>query len=317
MRALITGITGQDGSYLAELLLAKGYEVHGLVRRKATNEFPNIDHILKDITIHYGDILDQTSLGEAVQEAKPDEFYNLAAQSFVGLSWSNPTYTIQTGTFGPLNVLEVLRKLSPTTRIYQASSSEMFGNNNEFGKKFGETSPMIPASPYGVGKLGGHRLCEIYRRSYKMHVSSGICFNHESPRRGVEFVSRKIARAAAYITSHDEAKIPLGNLESWRDWGYAPEFVQSMHLMLQQDEPDDYVIGTGQAFQVKDMVVVALEAAGLEPDLNRYVKLDKTALRPWDLSYLCADISKIQTRLGWKAKVLMPELIKIMVKAEL
>jgi GDPmannose 4,6-dehydratase len=315
--ALITGITGQDGSYLAELLLSKGYEVHGLVRRKATNEFPNIQHIRDRLQIHYGDILDRTSLAEAVSKSKPDEVYNLAAQSFVGLSWSNPNYTLETGVIGLLNVLEELRKHNSTARVYQASSSEIFGNNDVVGKSFDENSPMVPASPYGVGKLAAHRLCQIYRRSYGMFVVGGILFNHESEKRGPEFLSRKVAIGVARIVKGAQKSLPLGNLDAWRDWGYAKEYVTAMWTMLQQKEPEDFVIGTGVAHQVKDMVRESLKAAGLEPDFGKYVELSKADLRPWDVSFLQANPARAEKKLGWKAKVHMPELMKIMVGAEL
>jgi GDPmannose 4,6-dehydratase len=236
----------------------------------------------------------------------------------VGLSWSNPSYTIQSSVIGLLNVLEVLRKQRPAARIYQASSSEIFGNNDKVGKAFSEESLMIPASPYGVGKLASHRLCQIYRRSYGMFVCGGICFNHESPlRRGTEFVSRKVAVAAARIAAGKQMTIPLGNLDAWRDWGYAKEYVEAMWMMMQAEEADDYVLGTGHVFQVRDMVLESLKAAGLEPSIEKHVELSKRDLRPWDVSYLKADPSKIERDLGWKAKVLMPELMRMMVKAEM
>src|SRR5579885_947053 len=251
-RAFITGVTGQDGSYLAELLLEKGYEVHGMVRRASTEKFERIEHLRDRITLHQGDLLDQRSLVDTLRAARPSEIYNLAAMSFVAVSWIQPTLTAEFTGVGVTKMLEAMRETCPEARFYQASSSEMFGKVRETPQT--ETTPFHPRSPYGVAKVYGHYITVNYRESYGMHASSGILFNHESPRRGLEFVTRKITNGVARIKLGKQRELALGNLDARRDWGFAGDYVKAMHLMLQQDEPDDYVVGTGVAHSVRELV---------------------------------------------------------------
>src|SRR5437773_6131445 len=274
--ALVTGITGQDGSYLAELLLEKGYEVHGMVRRASTEKFERIEHIRERITLHQGDLLDQRSLVDTLRAARPSEIYNLAAMSFVAVSWIQPTLTAEFTGVGVTRMLEAMREVCPEARFYQASSSEMFGKVREVPQT--ETTPFYPRSPYGVAKAYGHFITVNYRESYDLHACSGVLFNHESPRRGLEFVTRKVTHGAAAIKLGLQQELRLGNLDAERDWGYAKDYVEAMWLMLQQDEPEDYVIATGQAHSVRDLVNVAFEHVGLAPD--DYVKIDPAFYRP-------------------------------------
>lgn len=315
-RALITGITGQDGSYLAELLLEKGYEVHGIVRRTAGPNTGRIDHLAGQVVLHEGDLLDQGSLERVVYEAVPHEIYNLAAQTFVGTSWQQPVLTAEITALGTLRLLEVLRSFNTTeVRVYQASSSEMFGNASliRAGKQ-NEKTPFSPRSPYGVAKVFAHQAAVNYRESYDMHVSCGILFNHESPRRGPEFVTRKIAAQVAEIATGARQMLSLGNLAARRDWGWAPDYVNAMWLMLQQDTPGDYVIATGETHSVREFVEAAVSAAQLD---NATVLKDDTAHRPAELHYLCGDASKALKKLGWEPTVGFEELVKRMVEAEI
>src|SRR6187549_1001021 len=281
--ALITGITGQDGSYLAELLLEKGYEVHGMVRRASTEKFDRIEHIRERITLHQGDLLDQRSLVDALRAARPDEIYNLAAMSFVAVSWIQPTLTAEFTGVGVTRVLEAMREVCPEARFYQASSSEMFGKVLEVPQT--EATPFYPRSPYGVAKAYGHFITVNYRESYNLHATSGILFNHESPRRGLEFVTRKITWHAAAIKRGLAEKVLLGNLDAKRDWGYAKDYVEAMWLMLQQDRADDFVIATGKTHTVRDCVEVAFDEAGLA-GWERYVELDPQLVRPAEVDSL-------------------------------
>lgn len=313
-RALITGITGQDGSYLADFLLEKGYEVFGLVRRSSTLNFERIRHIQDRITILSGDLLDQNSLLTSLEEAEPDEVYNLAAQSFVPTSWTQPVLTGEATGLGVMRVLEAVRRLGPERiRFYQASSSEMFGKVRESPQK--ETTPFYPRSPYGVAKVYGHWITVNYRESYGLHAASGILFNHESPRRGLEFVTRKITYAAAQIKLGLAKELHLGNLDAERDWGYAGDYVRAMWLMLQQDEPQDYVIGTGIAHSVRDLVELAFDRVGL--DWQDYVVQDERLLRPADVEHLVADPSRARKELGWEPTVDFEGLVHMMVDADL
>src|ERR1700748_1169977 len=275
-RALITGITGQDGSYLAELLLEKGYEVHGMVRRASTEKFDRIDHVRDRLTLHQADLLDQRSLVDALRAARPHEIYNLAAMSFVAVSWIQPTLTAEFTGVGVTRMLEAMREVCPDARFYQASSSEMFGKVLEVPQT--ETTPFYPRSPYGVAKAYGHFITVNYRESYDLHATSGILFNHESERRGLEFVTRKITWHAAAIKHGIEKELALGNLDARRDWGYAKDYVEAMWLMLQQDAPGDFVIATGETNTVRRCVEIAFDEAGL--DWERYVELDEAFLRP-------------------------------------
>src|SRR5947207_6871829 len=274
--ALITGITGQDGSYLAELLLEKGYEVHGMVRRASTEKFERIDHIKDRITLHQGDLLDQRSLVDTLRAAKPDEIYNLAAMSFVAVSWVQPTLTAEFTGVGVPRILEAMREVCPEARFYQASSSEMFGKVREVPQT--EHTPFYPRSPYGVAKAYGHHITVNYRESYGLRAVSGILFNHESPRRGLEFVTRKITWHAAAIKLGLADKLALGNLDAERDWGYAKDYVEAMWLMLQQDEPEDFVIATGKAHSVRELVDIAFDHVGLSPD--DHIRIDPRHYRP-------------------------------------
>jgi GDPmannose 4,6-dehydratase len=312
-RALITGITGQDGSYLAELLLAKGYEVHGMVRRSSTETFQRLENVRDELTLHTGDLLDQRSLGDVLRACEPHEVYNLAAMSFVAASWSQPVLTAEFTATGVTRMLEAIREVSPDARLYQASSSEMFGKVREVPQN--ERTPFYPRSPYGVAKCYGHFITINYRESYGMFACSGILFNHESERRGLEFVTRKVTHGAAAIKLGLQQELALGNLDAERDWGYAKDYVEAMWLMLQQDEPDDYVIATGEAHSVRELVEIAFAHAGLEPE--RYVEIDPRFLRPAEVEHLIGDYSKAREKLGWRPRTSFEELIRLMVDADL
>ncbi len=311
--ALITGITGQDGSYLAEFLLEKGYRVVGVVRRSSTTPYERIGHLVDRIELVSADLLDQHSLVEAMAYCSPDEVYNLAAQSFVQTSWTQPVLTGEFTGLGVTRALEAVRKAAPKARFYQASSSEMFGKVVESPQR--ESTPFYPRSPYGVAKVYGHWITVNYRESYDMFAVSGILFNHESPRRGLEFVTRKVTDAAARIKLGTAKEVRLGNLESRRDWGFAGDYVDAMWRMLQQDEPSDYVIGTGETWSVRDLCRIAFEVVGL--DYRDYVVQDERFFRPAEVDLLVADPSKAKEKLGWEPKVSFPELIAMMVEADL
>ena len=311
--ALITGITGQDGSYLAEFLLAKGYQVVGMVRRSSTVTFERIQHIQDEIAIVQGDLHDQSSLMVVLEEYQPDEIYNLAAQSFVMTSWSQAVLTGEVTALGVTRLLEAIRSVTPEARFYQASSSEMFGKVVEVPQR--ETTPFYPRSPYGVAKVYGHWITVNYRESYNMFAVSGILFNHESPRRGLEFVTRKISDGAARIKLGQTNELRLGNLEARRDWGFAGDYVEAMWLMLQQDKPDDFVIGTGETRSVKEFVEIAFKHVGL--DYKKYVWISKEFIRPAEVDLLVADSRKARQKLGWQPKVSFEDLIKMMVDADL
>jgi GDPmannose 4,6-dehydratase len=313
--ALITGITGQDGSYLAELLLEKGYEVHGMVRRASTEKFDRIEHLRDRITLHQGDLLDHRSLTDTMRASAPDEIYNLAAMSFVAVSWIQPTLTAEFTGVGVTRVLEAMREVCPEARFYQASSSEMFGKVLEVPQT--ESTPFYPRSPYGVAKAYGHFITVNYRESYDLHATSGILFNHESPRRGLEFVTRKITWHAAAIKHGLRENMSLGNLDAERDWGYAKDFVEAMWLMLQQDKADDYVIATGKIHTVRDCVRIALDEAGLGDDVERYVHIDPQFLRPAEVDQLIGSPAKAKADLGWEPKTTFEELIRLMTRADL
>ncbi len=312
--ALVTGITGQDGSYLAELLLEKGYEVHGMVRRASTEKFERIEHLRDRITLHQGDLLDQRSLVDALRAAKPSEIYNLAAMSFVAVSWIQPTLTAEFTGVGVTRMLEAMREVCPQARFYQASSSEMFGKVLEVPQT--ETTPFYPRSPYGVAKAYGHFITVNYRESYDLHATSGILFNHESPRRGLEFVTRKITWHAAAIKHGLGKELRLGNLDAERDWGYAKDYVEAMWLMLQRDTPEDYVIATGESHSVRECCEVAFDEAGLG-DFMQYVTIDPAFVRPAEVDHLIGDPSKAERDLGWKPKTSFEELIRLMARADL
>jgi GDPmannose 4,6-dehydratase len=312
--ALITGITGQDGSYLAELLLEKGYDVHGMVRRASTEKFDRIEHIRDRITLHQGDLLDQRSLVDALRASKPHEIYNLAAMSFVAVSWIQPTLTAEfTGT-GVTRMLEAMREVCPEARFYQASSSEMFGKVREVPQT--ETTPFYPRSPYGVAKAYGHFITVNYRESYNLHATSGILFNHESPRRGLEFVTRKITWHAAAIRHGVRDKLTLGNLEARRDWGYAKDYVDAMWRIVQQDTPADYVIATNSDNSVRDCIEVAFDEADL-PNWEQYVETDPALVRPAEVDHLIGDYSKAERELGWRPETSFEELIRLMTRTDL
>lgn len=312
-RALITGVTGQDGSYLAEFLLEKGYEVIGMVRRTSTINFERIRHIQDRIVLVQGDLLDQSSLIDILREYRPHEVYNLAAQSFVPTSFKQPVLTGEFTALGVTRLLEAIRLVDPTIRFYQASSSEMFGKVKEVPQN--ENTPFHPRSPYGVAKVYAHWITVNYRESYGMFAVSGICFNHESPRRGLEFVTRKITYTAAKIKLGLAHELRLGNLEARRDWGYAPDYVRAMWLMLQQDEPEDYVIATGETHSVREFVELAFDYLGL--DWKKYVVVDPALYRPADVDLLVGDATKARTKLGWTPSVTFEQLVKIMVDADL
>ncbi len=308
-KALITGITGQDGSYLAELLLEKGYKVYGLIRRTSSPNFERINHIIDEIELVTGDLLDLPSLEKIISSIRPHEVYNLAAQSFVGISWDQPLYTSEVTALGALRVLEAIRKTDKSIKFYQASSSEMFGKAQEVPQT--EKTPFYPRSPYGISKLYAHWITVNYRESYKIFACSGILFNHESPRRGFEFVTRKITYNVAKIKLGLSDKLHLGNLESKRDWGFAGDYVQAMYLMLQQSEPDDYVVATGETHSVREFVEKAFAYAGL--DWKKYVKIDPALYRPAEVDLLVGNPEKARKKLGWKPTVSFDELIKMMV----
>ena len=310
--ALITGITGQDGSYLAEFLLEKGYEVHGLVRRSSTEHFERIEHIRDRVTLHQADLLDHRSLVDALRAAHPTEIYNLAAMSFVAVSWIQPTLTAEFTGVGVTRLLEAMREVCPEARFYQASSSEMFGKVREVPQN--ELTAFYPRSPYGVAKVYGHFITVNYRESYGLHATSGILFNHESPRRGLEFVTRKITWHAAAIKLGLVDKLKLGNLEAERDWGYAKDYVEVMWLMLQQEHPEDYVIATGIAHSVRDCVDVAFDQAGLE--IDDHVVIDESLQRPAEIDHLIGDYSKAKHQLGWEPATNFEQLIRLMVDAD-
>jgi GDPmannose 4,6-dehydratase len=312
-RALITGITGQDGSYLAELLLDKGYEVHGMVRRSSTENFERIQHLTDKVTLVQADLLDTSSLVEALEEAQPDEVYNLGAQSFVPTSWRQPVLTAEFTAVGVTRILEAIRRVNPDIRFYQASSSEMFGKVREVPQS--ETTPFYPRSPYGVAKAYGHFITVNYRESYGLFAVSGILFNHESPRRGLEFVTRKISDGVARIKLGLSDELRLGNLDAKRDWGFAGDYVEAMWRMLQADEPDDYVIATGEEHSVQECVDIAFAHAGLDP--KQYVKTDPQFLRPAEVDHLVGDASKARQELGWEPHVSFKELAEMMVDADL
>ncbi|MGI9622117.1 MAG: GDP-mannose 4,6-dehydratase [Acidimicrobiales bacterium] len=311
--ALITGITGQDGSYLAELLLEKGYEVVGMVRRTSTVNFERISHFQDRLTLVNGDILDQVSLIDALNEHEPHEVYNLAAQSFVQTSFSQPVLTGETTALGVTRLLDAIRIADPSIRFYQASSSEMFGKVREVPQT--ELTPFHPRSPYGVAKVYGHWITVNYRESYGLHASSGILFNHESPRRGHEFVTRKISYTAAQIKLGMAEKLALGNLDAKRDWGYAPDYVEAMWAMLQQDEPDDYVVSTGETHSVREFCEVAFAHLGL--DYDEYVTIDSRFFRPAEVDELVGDATKAKQKFGWEPKTSFEELVTAMVDADM
>ena len=311
--ALITGITGQDGSYLAEFLLDKGYRVVGVVRRSSTTPYERIGHLVDRIELVSADLLDQTSLTDAVHDTRPDEIYNLAAQSFVQASWPQPVLTGEFTALGVTRVLEAMKKAAPRARFYQASSSEMFGRVHESPQR--ESTPFYPRSPYGVAKVYGHWITVNYRESFGLYAVSGILFNHESPRRGTEFVTRKITDAVARIKLGQQTEVRLGNLEARRDWGFAGDYVEAMWMMLQQDEPDDYVIGTGETWSVRELCEVAFEYAGL--DWRKHVVQDPRFFRPAEVDLLVADASKASRKLGWKPRVNFKQLVHMMVDADL
>ena len=320
-KAIITGITGQDGSYLAELLLTKGYEVHGIIRRASTFNTKRIDHLYKDphivngsarLFLHYGDMGATGTLGDVIYDTKPDEIYHLAAQSHVRVSFDMPEYTADVTGLGTTRMLEAVRRLGKGTRFYQASTSELFGSATP---PQSEKTPFHPQSPYAAAKLYAYWMVENYRVGYGMYTVNGILFNHESPRRGETFVTRKITRALAAIIAGKQDKLFLGNLDAKRDWGYAPEFVEAMHLLLQQDEPDDYVIGTGESHSVRDFLDEAFGYADM--DWTRYVEIDPHYFRPTEVDFLLADPSKAKAKIGWSPKVKFHELERIMVDADL
>jgi len=315
--AVITGVSGQDGSYLAELLLSKNYKVIGLVRRSAMEDkkLYNIDHLLENtnLVLENGDLTDSASIWRIVQQYKPDEFYNLAAQSHVGASFTSPESTFEINATGVLNCLEAIRNVSPKTRFYQASTSEMFGDNTEAPQS--ETTVLQPVSPYACGKVAAHNLVINYRKAYGLFACSGILFNHESERRGEQFVTRKITKAAARIKLGMQKELHLGNLEAKRDWGYAKEYVEAMWLMLQQEQPDDFVVGTGQTHSIKDFINYVSDVAGF--NLMNHVIVDEKYKRPSEVPLLLADPSKAKNKLGWHAKTTAKELAEIMYKADL
>jgi GDPmannose 4,6-dehydratase len=319
--ALVTGITGQDGSYLAELLLKKGYEVHGIVRRASVFNTERIDHMFpgthhpeSKIEVHYGDLADASNLNHLLKKIQPTEIYNLGAQSHVRVSFDIPEYTANITGLGALRLLDAIRENKISTKFYQAGSSEMFGDVLETPQK--ETTPFNPASPYGVAKVFAHQICKNYRTAYNMFICNGILFNHESPRRGKTFVTRKITRGIASIVAGKSDKIFLGNLDAKRDWGYAPEYVEAMWLMLQQDEPDDYVIATGETHTIREFLDEAFKLVGID-DWSKYVGVDPVYYRPQEVNLLLGDASKAKQQLGWEPKVKFKDLVKIMMEADL
>ncbi len=312
-RALITGITGQDGSYLAEFLLGRGYEVCGMVRRSSTVNFERIAHIQDRVTLVAGDLLDEVSMINVLRDHRPHEVYNLAAQSFVQTSWNQPVLTGETTALGVTRVLDAIRIVDPEIHFYQASSSEMFGKVQEVPQR--ELTPFYPRSPYGVAKVYGHWITVNYRESYGLHASSGILFNHESPRRGLEFVTRKVTHGVARIKAGIDQRLALGNLDAQRDWGYAADYVRAMWMMLQQDRPDDYVVATGETHSVKELVELAFAAAEL--DWEKHVVIDERYLRPAEVDLLVGNPTKAEKTLGWFREVDFPELVGMMVEADL
>jgi len=315
-RALITGITGQDGAYLANFLLEKGYEVYGTYRRLSSPNFWRLQHlgIFDEINLIPLDLSDTSSILEAIKISELDEVYHLAAQSFVGASFETPIATGDVSGLAVTRILEVIRQVNPEIKFYQASTSELYGNSRSEGS-LNEETQFRPASPYAAAKLYGYWITRIYREAYGIFAVNGILFNHESPLRGLEFVTRKISNAVAKIALGLEKELRLGNLEAKRDWGYTPEYVESMWLMLQQDEPDDYVIATGEAHSVREFCEIAFDIVGL--DWQEYVKVDKRFMRPLDVNYLCGDYSKAKKKLGWKPRIKFKQLVKIMVKEDL
>lgn len=311
--ALITGITGQDGSYLAELLLDKGYTVFGMNRRTSTDNSERIGHLAERVEVLQGDLLDQNSLQAVLEEAQPEEVYNLAAQSFVPTSFQQPLLTGEITGLGVTRMLEAIRKVNPKIRMYQASTSEMFGKVQEVPQT--ERTPFYPRSPYGVAKLYGHWITTNYRESYDLFACSGILFNHESPRRGLEFVTRKVTDAVARIKTGRQSKLAMGNLDAKRDWGFAGDFVEAMWLMLQQDTPDDYVIATGETHSVRELLEVAFSHVGL--NFEDYVVIDPRFVRPAEVDLLIGDPTKAKEKMGWKPKVTFEELIRMMVDADM
>ncbi len=312
-KALITGVTGQDGSYLAEFLLEKGYQVHGLVRRSSTENFERICHLGKKLRLHQADLLDQLSLIELLKKVKPDEIYNLAAQSFVPTSWNQPVLTGEFTALGVTRMLEAMHLVSPKARFYQASSSEMFGKVREVPQT--EQTPFYPRSPYGVAKVYGHFLTVNYRESYDLFAVSGILFNHESPRRGIEFVTRKITHGVAQIKLGLASELKLGNLSATRDWGYAGDYVRAMWLMLQQKQAEDFVIASGETHSVREFCKIAFDHVGLP--WKKHVKVDPEFFRPAEVKTLLGDPSKAKRKLKWKPKVSFPDLVRMMVDADL
>src|SRR6266513_1827490 len=311
--AVITGITGQDGSYLAEFLLEKGYRVVGVVRRSSTTPYERISHLVDRVDLVSADLLDQTSLSDVVSEYQPDEIYNLAAQSFVQTSWSQPVLTGEFTALGVTRMLEAMKKAAPKARFYQASSSEVFGKVHESPQR--ESTPFYPRSPYGVAKVYGHWITVNYRESYRMFAVSGILFNHESPRRGLEFVTRKVSDAVARIKLGKADELRLGNLDSGRDWGFAGDYVDAMWRMLQQPEPKDYVVGTGKMHTVRDLCAAAFGHVGL--DWKKHVQVDSRFVRPAEVDTLLADASRARSELGWAPQVSFEQLVRMMVDADL
>ncbi|MDX1934284.1 MAG: GDP-mannose 4,6-dehydratase [Capsulimonadales bacterium] len=310
--ALITGVTGQDGSYLAELLLSKGYTVYGIVRRASTENFERIAHLTGKVQLLQADLLDQYSLIEAIRKAQPSEVYNLAAQSFVPTSWAQPVLTAEFTAVGVTKVLEAIRAVEPSIRFYQASSSEMFGKVLEVPQR--ETTPFYPRSPYGVAKVYGHYITVNYRESYNLFACSGILFNHESPRRGLEFVTRKVTDGVARIKLGMATELRLGNLDAQRDWGFAGDYVEAMWRMLQQDTPDDYVVAMGETHTVRELVQIAFDRVGL--DWEKHVVIDPAFIRPAEVDLLIGDPTKAKTELGWEPKTSFAELVRMMVDAD-
>jgi GDPmannose 4,6-dehydratase len=313
MRALITGITGQDGSYLAELLLEKGYDVFGVVRRSSVKKYDRIETLVDDIELVEGDLTDQTSLDHIVQSVQPDEVYNMAAQSFVPVSWNQPVLTGDVTALGVIRILEAIRKHRPQAKFLQASSSEMFGKVWETPQT--EKTPFYPRSPYGVAKVFGHYVTVNYRESHGIFACSAMGFNHESPRRGLEFVTRKVTQQVARIKCGLATKLLMGNLDAKRDWGFAGDYVRGMWMMLQQTEPEDYVLATGKTHSVRELLNVAFDAGGL--DWQTYVEIDPKFIRPAEVDFLCGDATKAREKLGWEPEVTFEELIKMMVAADL
>lgn len=313
MKALITGITGQDGSYIAELLLEKNYQVFGMVRRSSVEKFDRIQHIREYVTLTQGDLTDQSSLDEAIRTIMPDEVYNLAAQSFVPTSWNQPVLTSDITGVGVTRILESIRKYKPDARFYQGSSSEMFGKVRQTPQN--EHTPFYPRSPYGVAKVYGHYITVNYRESYNLFACSGILFNHESERRGLEFVTRKVTNGVARIKKGKASELKMGNLDAQRDWGYAPDYVDAMYRMLQQSEPEDYVIATGIAHSVKYLVETAFGAAGL--DWQKHVVIDPDFLRPAEVDHLIGDATKARQKLDWSPQVPFEEMIRRMVENDI